>query len=47
MRWARHVARMGRTGMLTGFWWEDQMERDYFKDQDVGESIILKLMLSK
>jgi hypothetical protein len=22
MRWAGHVARMGRRGIYTGFWWE-------------------------
>jgi len=47
MRWAGHVARMERTGMHTGCWWEDQMERDNCKDQGVGGNIILKLMLSK
>jgi hypothetical protein len=38
---------MGRTGMHTGFWREDLMGKDHFKDQGVGGSIILKLMLSK
>jgi hypothetical protein len=23
MRWAGHVARMGRTGMHAGYWWEN------------------------
>jgi hypothetical protein len=27
MRWAGHVARMGRRGMLIGFLWESQKER--------------------
>jgi hypothetical protein len=27
MRWAGHVARMGRIGMHIGFWWESQKER--------------------
>jgi hypothetical protein len=26
MRWAGHVARMGRRGMCIGFWWESQSE---------------------
>jgi hypothetical protein len=29
MRWARHVARMGRRGMHVGYWWEIQQERDH------------------
>jgi hypothetical protein len=27
MRWAGHVARMGRRGMHVGYWWESQKER--------------------
>jgi hypothetical protein len=34
MRWAEHVARMGRRTM--GYWWESQKERDRWEDQDVG-----------
>jgi hypothetical protein len=29
MRWAAHVARMGRRGMLIDNWWESQRERDH------------------
>jgi hypothetical protein len=29
MRWAWHVARMGRRGMRVGYWWESQKEGDY------------------
>jgi hypothetical protein len=28
MRWAGHVARMGRRVMLIGYWWESQRKRD-------------------
>jgi hypothetical protein len=29
MRWADHVARVGRRGMRIGHWWESQRERDH------------------
>jgi hypothetical protein len=29
MRWAGHVARMGRRGMHIVFWWESQKESDH------------------
>jgi hypothetical protein len=29
MRWAGHVARMGRRGTLIDNWWESQRERDH------------------
>jgi hypothetical protein len=29
MRWAWHVARMGRRGMHIEYWWESQKERDH------------------
>jgi hypothetical protein len=29
MRWAGHVARMGRRKMHTGYWWKNQKERDH------------------
>jgi hypothetical protein len=28
MRWAGHVARIGRRGMHIGYWWESQEERE-------------------
>jgi hypothetical protein len=36
MRWARHVARMGKRGMHIEYWWESQKERDHWEDQDHG-----------
>jgi hypothetical protein len=47
MRWARHIAQMGRRGMHIEYWWESQKERDHSEDQDVGEWIILKRMLDR
>jgi hypothetical protein len=29
MRWAGHVARMGRRGTSIDYWWESQRERDH------------------
>jgi hypothetical protein len=29
MRWAEHVARMGREGMHIGYWWESRKEGDH------------------
>jgi hypothetical protein len=29
MRWAGHVARMGRRGTLIDYWWENQREKDH------------------
>jgi hypothetical protein len=47
MRWAEHVARIGRRGMDIGYWWESQKERDHYEDQDVGGWTILKLILER
>jgi hypothetical protein len=46
MRWAGHVARMGRSGMHIGYLWESQKERDQWEDQDVGGWTILKWILN-
>jgi hypothetical protein len=29
IKWAGHVARIGRRGMHVGYWWESQKERDH------------------
>jgi hypothetical protein len=47
VRWAWNVARLGRRGMHTGYWWEIQKERDHREDQDVGEWTILKWVLER
>ena len=41
MRWARHVACMGRGEVHIGFWWGDLRERDHLEDDGIGEKIIL------
>jgi hypothetical protein len=42
MRWAGHVARMGRGEVHTGFWWGNLRERDHLKEPGVDGRIILK-----
>jgi hypothetical protein len=47
MRWAGHIAHMGRRRMHVRFWWEGQKERDHQEDMDVGGKIILKWILDR
>jgi len=42
MRWAGHVARMGRGEVYTGFWWGNLRERDNCGDQGINGRIILR-----
>jgi len=42
MRWAEHVARMGRGEVYTGFWWGNLRERDHLGDPGVNGRIILR-----
>jgi hypothetical protein len=41
MRWAGHVACMGRGEVFTGFWLGGLMGRDHWEDLGIGRSITL------
>jgi hypothetical protein len=41
MRWAGHVARMGRGEMRTGYWWGNLRERDHLEGPVIDGWIIL------
>jgi hypothetical protein len=47
MRWARHVAWMGREAACTGFWWGNLRERDQWGDPGVDARIILRSIFRK
>jgi hypothetical protein len=42
MRWAGHVARVGRSWMHVGFRWEIQKERDHSEDLNIYGRIVLR-----
>jgi hypothetical protein len=41
MRWAGHVAHMGRVKVYTRYWWGNPRERDHLEDPGVDGRIIL------
>jgi len=41
MRWAGHVALMGRGEVNTGFWWGNLRERDHLEDPELDGGITL------
>ena len=47
MRWAGHVARMGRGEVYIGFCWGNLRERDHLKDPGVDGRIILRRIFRK
>ena len=47
MRWAGHVASMGRGEVHTGFWWGDLRTGDHLEDLGLDGRIILKWIFGK
>jgi hypothetical protein len=47
LRWARHVARMGRGEVLTGFWLGGPKARDHCEDLGVSGRITLRWTLGR
>jgi hypothetical protein len=47
VKWAGHVARMGRGEACTGFWWENLRERDHWGGPGVDGRIILRRIFRK
>jgi hypothetical protein len=47
MRWAGHVARMGRKEAYTELWWENLRERDHLVNSGVDGRIILRWIFRK
>jgi hypothetical protein len=45
LRWAGHVARMGRREVFTGFWLGNPKARDHWEDLGVGGKITLSWTL--
>jgi hypothetical protein len=47
MRWAEHVARMGRGEVFTGFWFGGPKVRDHWEDLGVDGRVTLKWTLGR
>jgi hypothetical protein len=47
MRWAVHVARMGREEVFTGFWLGGLKVRDHWEDLGLGGRIALRWILGR
>jgi len=42
MRWAGHVAHMGRAEVCTEFWWGSLEEKDHLEDPGINGRLILR-----
>jgi hypothetical protein len=47
MRWAGHVARMGKERKCTRLWWESLTEREHSEEQGVGGKFGSEWVLEK
>jgi hypothetical protein len=47
MRWAGHVAHMGKKGLHIGHRWECRKEKAHYEDIDIGWRIILRRILER
>jgi hypothetical protein len=47
MRWAGHVACMGRIEKCTRFWWEIPKEKDHSEDQGIDGRILSEWILQR
>jgi hypothetical protein len=47
IRWAGHVARLGKGEACTWFWWEIMRETDHWGDPGVDRMIILRRIFRK
>jgi hypothetical protein len=47
MRWAGHVAHMGRGEIYTGFWWGNLRERGHLEDPGVEGRVTLRRISRK
>jgi hypothetical protein len=47
LRWAVHVARIGRGGVHTGFWWKNLREGYFLEGSGIDGKIVLKWIFDK